>query len=109
MFVIFDTRLVLKRECHSKSTVQLKEYSLKAAQSILRALETLLPSFTQNLMEARFLILLYIVEDTKHKVEKALDNACSQCDVTWQTDAIGLRKCDLGLPFHLLPMRQLQQ
>jgi hypothetical protein len=26
------------------------------------------------------------------------NNVCSQCSVTWQTDAIGLQKCDLGLP-----------
>jgi hypothetical protein len=46
-----------------------------------------------------------------HEVEKASceNNACSQHGVMRQTDAIGLRKCDLGLPFHLLSPRQLQQ
>jgi hypothetical protein len=36
-------------------------------------------------------------------------NACSQCSVAWQTDAIGLQKCHLGLPSHLLSPRYLQQ
>jgi hypothetical protein len=33
---------------------------------------------------------------------------CSQCCVTWQTDAVGLQKCDLCPPSHL-SLRQLQQ
>jgi hypothetical protein len=39
----------------------------------------------------------------KKKLEKHLckNNACSQRGVTWQTDVIGLRKCDPGLPSHL--------
>ena len=32
-----------------------------------------------------------------------------QCNVTWQTDTIGLQKCDFGLPSLLLSSRQLQQ
>jgi hypothetical protein len=34
---------------------------------------------------------------------------CSQHGVTWQTDAVGFQKCDLGLPSHLLSRRQSQQ
>jgi hypothetical protein len=47
----------------------------------------------------------------EHEVEKHSykNSACSQRGVTWQTDAIGFRKCDLGLSFHLLSPRQLQQ
>jgi hypothetical protein len=37
------------------------------------------------------------------------NNVCSQHDVTLQTDAVGFRKCDLGLSSHLLSPRQLQQ
>jgi hypothetical protein len=56
-------------------------------------------------------ILPTITDKTKHEVKKHLcqNNACSQHGVTWQTDAIGLQKCDLGLPSHLLSPRQLPQ
>jgi hypothetical protein len=37
------------------------------------------------------------------------NNAFSQHGVMWQTDETGLWKCDLGLPSHLLSLRQLQQ
>jgi hypothetical protein len=37
------------------------------------------------------------------------DDECSQRGVMWQTDAVGLQKCDCGLPAHLLSLRQLQQ
>jgi sulfur relay (sulfurtransferase) complex TusBCD TusD component (DsrE family) len=52
-----------------------------------------------------------IADKTKHEVVKhsCKNNAYSRRGVMWQTDAIGLRKCDLGLSFHLLSLRQLQQ
>jgi hypothetical protein len=55
--------------------------------------------------------LPFIADKTKHEVEKAFvkNHACSQVGVTWQTDAIGFRKCDFGLPSHLLSPRQLQK
>jgi hypothetical protein len=37
------------------------------------------------------------------------NNASSQRSVIWQTDAVGLQKCDHGLPSDLLSPRQLQQ
>jgi hypothetical protein len=60
-------------------------------------------------MQKRCSILPSIAEKTKREVEKhsCKNSACSQCGVTWQTDAIGFQKCDLGLPSHLIPPRQL--
>jgi hypothetical protein len=43
--------------------------------------------------------------NTKSKKHLCKNNACSQHGVTWQTDAIGFWKCDLGLPSHLLSLR----
>jgi hypothetical protein len=43
-----DTRPALKHERHSKTTVQLKECSPKAPQSISRVSVADLPSFMQN-------------------------------------------------------------
>jgi hypothetical protein len=43
-----DTQPALKRECHSKTAVQLKECSPKASQSISRVSVADLPSFTQK-------------------------------------------------------------
>jgi ribosomal protein L40E len=59
-----------------------------------------LPSFTQNLMETHCSILPSIADKTNAKLNKhpCKNSVCSQCGVTWQTDARGLRKCDLGLP-----------
>jgi hypothetical protein len=37
--------------------------------------------------------------ETRVKKAPCKKNACSQCGVMWQTDATGLQKCDLGLPF----------
>jgi hypothetical protein len=45
--------------------------------------------------------------NTALKKHLCKNSACSQCGVTWQTDAIGSWKCDLGLPSHLLSLRQL--
>jgi hypothetical protein len=106
-----DTRPAFKHECHSKTLVRLKEYSPKALRSISRFLVANLPIFTQNLMQTRCSILPLIADKMKHEFEKALvyKNACSQRGATWQTNAIGSRKCDLGLPSHLLSPRQLQQ
>jgi hypothetical protein len=40
--------------------------------------------------------------NTTSKKHWCKNNACSQRCVTWQPNAVGLRKCDLGLPPHLL-------
>jgi hypothetical protein len=52
-----------------------------------------------------------IADKTKQEVKKHLckSNVCSQHGVTWQTDAVGLLMCGLGLHSHLLSPRQLQQ
>jgi hypothetical protein len=99
-----DTQPALKHECHSKTTVRLKECSPKASQSISRVLVVDLPSFTQNWMQTHCSILPSIAEKTKREVEKhsCKNSACSQRGVMWQTDAIGLQECDLGLPSHHL-------
>jgi hypothetical protein len=47
-------------------------------------------------------LLDFDIHRRKTKHESCKNNAFSQCSVTWQTDAIGLQKCDLGLPSHLL-------
>jgi hypothetical protein len=46
-----DTQLALKRECHSETTVCLKEYSPKASPSISRVLVMELLSFVENLIQ----------------------------------------------------------
>jgi hypothetical protein len=61
----------LKRECHSKTAVQLKECSPKASQNISRVLVADLQSFTQNLMQTGCSILPSIADKMKHEVEKA--------------------------------------
>jgi hypothetical protein len=38
----------------------------------------------------------------KSKKHSCKNNVCSQCGVMWQTGAVGLWKCDLGLPSHHL-------
>jgi hypothetical protein len=67
-----DTRSVLKRECHSKTTVWLKECYPKASKTISRVSVAGLQSFTQNLMQTCCSILPSIADKTKHDVEKAL-------------------------------------
>jgi hypothetical protein len=67
-----DTQPDLKRECQSKTAVQLKECSPKASQSISRVSVADVPSFTQNLMQTRCLILPSIADKTKHEVAEAL-------------------------------------
>jgi hypothetical protein len=63
------------------------------------------------LMQTFCSILPSIAAEGKHEVERHScdNNVCSQRALTWQNDAIGLRKCDLGLPSHILSSRQLQQ
>jgi hypothetical protein len=56
-----DTQPVLKRECHSKTTVRLKECSPKASRNVSVAD---LPSFMQNLMQTRCSILPSIADKT---------------------------------------------
>jgi hypothetical protein len=80
-----DPRPTLKRDCHSRTAVQLKECSPKASQSISRVLVADLPSFTQNLMQTRCSIVPSIADKTKHEVEKkhsCKNNAHSQRGVT---------------------------
>jgi hypothetical protein len=67
-----DTRLALKRECHSKIAVWLKECYPKAFQSISNVSVADLPSFTQNLMQTHCSILPSIAHITKHEVERTL-------------------------------------
>jgi hypothetical protein len=62
-----DTRPALKRECHSKTAVQVKECSPKPSQNISRVLVVDLPRFTQYLMQTCCSILPSIAE-----IEKAL-------------------------------------
>jgi hypothetical protein len=48
-------------------------------------------------------------QSMQSKKHSCRNNARSQSSVMWQTDATGLRKCDIGLPSHLLSPWQLQQ
>jgi hypothetical protein len=64
------TQEALKHECYSGTIVRLKECSPKASLSIRRVAVVDLPSFMQNLMQTRSLILPSIADKTKHKVEK---------------------------------------
>jgi hypothetical protein len=68
-----------------------------------------LSSFSQTWCRyiARFCHPSQTKQNTKLKKHSCKNNACPQRSVTWQTDAIGLRKCNLGLPSHLLPTKQL--
>jgi hypothetical protein len=61
-----DTRPALKRECHSKTTLRLKEYYPKSV------LVAHLPSFTQILIQTCCSILPSIAAKRTHEVEKAL-------------------------------------
>jgi hypothetical protein len=63
-----NTRPALKRECHSKTAVWLKECSPKPSQSISRVSLADLLSFTFQTRS----ILPSIADKTKHEVEKAL-------------------------------------
>jgi hypothetical protein len=67
-----NPQLSLKHECHSKTTVRLKECFAKASRSISRFLVADLPSFVQNLVQTCCSILLSIADKRKHKFEKAL-------------------------------------
>jgi hypothetical protein len=67
-----DTRPDLKRECHSKTAVRLKECSPKASRSISMVSAADLPSFMQNFMQTLCSILPSIADKIKHEVEKAL-------------------------------------
>jgi hypothetical protein len=67
-----DTQPALKRKCHSKTAVQLKECSPKASQGISRVLVADLLSFTQNLMQTYCSIFPSITNKTTHEVKKAL-------------------------------------
>jgi hypothetical protein len=92
-----DTRPALKRVCHSKTPVQLKECSPKASRSISRVSVADLLSFTQNLMQTSYSNLpsIEIKWNTKSKKHLYKNSACSQRSVMWQDDAVDLWKCDL--------------
>jgi hypothetical protein len=60
-----DTRPVFKRECHSKTTVRLKECSSKVSQSISSVSVGDLSSFMKNLMLKHRTILPSIADKTK--------------------------------------------
>jgi hypothetical protein len=66
-----DIRPALKHECHTKTAVQLHEYSPKASQNISRISVADLPSFTQKFLQTRSPSFLSIAAKTKHEVEKA--------------------------------------
>jgi hypothetical protein len=76
-----------------------------------RVLVVDLPSFMQNLMKARCSVLPSITDKMKHKVKKStrVETMHVHSAVTWETDAIGLLKCDLGFPSNFLSLMQLQQ
>jgi hypothetical protein len=65
-----DTQLALKRECHSKISIQLKECSPEASQSISMVSVVDLLSFTQNLMKIHSSILPSIAEKNKTRSRK---------------------------------------
>jgi hypothetical protein len=64
------TQPALKRECHSKTDVRLKECSPKASGSISGVSVADLVSFMQNLMQAHCSILPSIADKIKHEVKK---------------------------------------
>jgi hypothetical protein len=68
-------------------------------------------SFTQNWCNhvAWFCHTSKIKWNTKFKKHSYKNKACSQHGDKWQTDAIGLQKCNLAFPSHILSPRQLQQ
>jgi hypothetical protein len=84
---------------------------LKKPHEALQVFVSHIPNFAQNLMQTRVAWIchpLQTEQNTKSKKYSCKISACSQHGVTWQTDEIGLRKCDLGLPCHSLLPRQLQ-
>jgi hypothetical protein len=103
-----DTQLALKRECHSKTTVRLKECSPKSSGSISRVSVADLLSVTQNWCRhvAQYCHSSQTKQNMKSKERSCKNTACSQHSVMWHTDAVGLQKCDLGHPSHLLSPRQ---
>jgi hypothetical protein len=102
-----DTRPALKRECHSKIAVRPKECSPKASWRF----QGFGSGFTELHAELDAATLLDFAIHHRHNETRSLKNTCvrtcSQHDVTWQTDAIGLWKCDHGHPSHLFSPRQL--
>jgi hypothetical protein len=65
-----DTLPAMKRECHSKTALRLKECSPKASRSISRVSVADLPSFTQNLVQTRCSIFPPIAERRNTKSKK---------------------------------------
>jgi hypothetical protein len=62
-------------------------------------------------MHSRYSVLPPIANknETQQGGSAHVKTLCSQRSVTWQTDAIGLQRCDFGHPSDLLSPRQLQQ
>jgi hypothetical protein len=107
-----DTQLALKRECHSKTIVRVKRMFSKSLKKRFKGFSSGFTELHAKLDADTFLnfaIHCKRNETQSQKKHSFKNNACSQCGVTWQTDAIGFRKCDLGLPSQLLLPRQLQQ
>jgi hypothetical protein len=103
-----DTWLALKRECHSKTSVRLKECSLKASRSVLKVFGSGFTELHAKLDADTFDFAIHH-RQKETQSRKGTCVVCSQHGVMWQSDAIGFQKCDLGLPYHPLSPRQLQQ
>jgi hypothetical protein len=65
-----DIQPSLKRECHLKTAVRLKQCSPRASQNISRVSSVV--DLPQNIMQTRCLILPSIPDKKKHEDEKAL-------------------------------------
>jgi hypothetical protein len=80
--------------CHLKTAVRLKELSPKASRSTSRGSVADLASFMAKLGADTLLDFATHRsqnETQSQKKHSCKNNACSQCSVTWQTDAIGLQ------------------
>jgi hypothetical protein len=112
-FIIFNWHLrpSLKHECHSITAVGLKNVLQKPHEAVQWYWQWMYRSSHKVWRRhvAQFCHRSQTKRNTKSKRYSCKNNACSQRDVTWQTDAIGFRKCDLGHPSHLLSPRQLQK
>jgi hypothetical protein len=94
--IVHQFQLTLKRECHSKIAIWLKECSPKASQSVSRVSVPDLP-FTELHAKLDIGTLLnfgtHHRQNETHKLKKHSykNDVCSQSGATWQADAIGLQ------------------
>jgi hypothetical protein len=101
-----DTRPSLKHEFHLKTAV---------FKSLMKHFKGFDSGFTElhAKLDADTLIdfaICHTQNETRSRKSTGVKrHARSQRGVTWQTDTIGFRKCDLSLSSHLLSPRQLQQ